>query len=68
MRFVEALVASLGIMVMGWVSIPVVGHISGVHITVQQGVTMSAWFFVFRLAWLYLLRRLFSKDDHASSP
>jgi hypothetical protein len=55
-------------MVMGWVSIPVVGHISGVHITVQQGVTMSAWFFVFRLAWLYLLRRLFSKDNHASSP
>ena len=63
MRFAEALVASLGIMVMGWVSIPLVGHISGVEITVGQGVVMSAWFFVFRLVWLYALRLLFAKVD-----
>lgn len=67
MKFTEALVASLGIMLMGWVSIPLVGHMSGVDITINQGVVMSAWFFVFRLVWLYALRLIFARADrHAA--
>ena len=61
MRFTEALVASLGIMAFGWLSIPVVGHLAGVHISSTQGITMGAYFFVLRLAWLYALRVYFSK-------
>ena len=61
MKFLEALIASLGIMLFGWLSIPVVGHFAGVQITAQQGIVMSAWFFVLRLAWLYALRIFFSK-------
>lgn len=65
-RFAEAFIASLGIMAFGWVSIPVVGHMAGVQITAHQGAVMSAWFFVLRFAWLYALRELFSKVEHAT--
>ncbi len=60
MRFAESLIGSLGIMVFGWVSIPLVGYMAGVSITGSQGVKMSAYFFVLRLAWLYGLRLYFS--------
>lgn len=59
MKFIEALVASLGIAAFGWLSIPVVGHLAGVQISGTQGITMSAYFFVLRLAWLYALRCYF---------
>ncbi len=61
MKLLEAFVASLGIMLFGWLSIPVVGHLAGVQITTHQGVVMSAWFFVLRLAWLYALRHVFER-------
>ena len=61
MKFLEALIGSTGIMLFGWLSIPIVGHLAGVEITTNQGVTMSAYFFVLRLLWLYALRRVFTR-------
>lgn len=62
---IEPLIASLGIMAFGWISIPFVGHFAGVHISVQQGAAMSACFFVLRFAWLYALRVYFeNKKAH----
>ena len=64
MRFVEAMVASLGIMCFGWLSIPVVGGISGVAITGVEGFKMSAYFFVLRVVWLYMVRLYFSRREN----
>ena len=61
MKFLEALIGSLGIMAFGWLSIPVVGHFAGVAITGYQAIAMSTYFFVFRLTWLYCLRLYFAK-------
>lgn len=63
MRFAEALIASLGIMCFGWLSVPVVGYLAGVTITAQQGIIMSFYFFVLRLCWLYALRLYFSRKQ-----
>ena len=64
MRFLEALIASLGIMLFGWLSIPIVGSLAGVGITVQQGIVMSVYFFGIRLVWLYLLRLVFTRPKN----
>ena len=65
-RLLEACIGSLGIMAFSWVSIPAVGYMAGVAITTHQGAVMGAWFFFLRVVWLYVLREIFAKVDHAS--
>lgn len=59
MKFTEALIASLGIMAFGWVSIPLAAWAVGVTVTVKQGAEMGLIFFALRLVWLYALRCYF---------
>ena len=61
MHALEAFIGSLGILLFGMLSIPVVGHLFGVQISMEQGFYMGATFFVLRFAWLYLLRKLFHR-------
>lgn len=56
MRFLEALLGSIGIMAVGFLTIPLAGHIAGVDISMAQASKMSAAFFLGRLLWLWALR------------
>lgn len=63
MKFIEAFLGSLGIMLVGWWVIPAVGQAADVAITPQQAIHMSGQFFVLRLAYLYFLRLVFSRSE-----
>lgn len=63
MYAIEALIASLGIVLFGFISIPYIGGIYGVQITDLQGAQMSATFFVMHFVWLYALRKLFHRYE-----
>lgn len=55
----EAFVGSFGILIFGFVSIPLVGYFVGADITMDQGFGMSIIFFIARIFWLVIVRRLF---------
>lgn len=59
--FLEAVVASFGILIFGFVSIPVVAHFAGAMVSIDQGLVMSGIFFCLRVLWLALVRTIFSK-------
>lgn len=61
MNALEAFVASLGILVAGFVTIPLAAWAVGAHVTTAQGAGMGALFFVARFAWLWLLRCYFER-------
>ena len=58
----EALVGSAGILLAGFLTIPLAAHVSGAHVTVAQGVSMSVMFFFTRWIWLFLVRLWFSRS------
>jgi hypothetical protein len=61
----EPFIGSLGILVFGFISIPIVGHLSGAEIDLVSAVKMSFIFFIGRFIWLYILRQIFSKNRYA---
>jgi hypothetical protein len=56
----ESLLGSIGILIAGYWTIPLIGYMSGVEIDGSAGLKMSIMFFIARFVWLYLLRRIFS--------
>lgn len=66
MRAFESFIGSLGILVAGFLTIPIVGKLAGVEMTATQGVEMSAFFFIGRFVWLYALRVFFSNKKEKS--
>lgn len=61
MNALEAFIASVGIALVGWLSIPLVASLAGVAITTPQAVRMSAMFFALRFGWLWVLRTVFER-------
>jgi len=59
MKFAEALVGSMGIMLVGFLTIPLAGHVAGLRISSVQAFAMSWVFFILRLLWLLALRCYF---------
>jgi len=59
MHALEAFLGSMGILLVGMFTIPYVGGMYGVQISLHQGVYMSMTFFVLRFIWLYFLRKMF---------
>lgn len=62
--FREALLGSVGIMVVGFITIPFAGSIAGANITLEQASKMSAVFFMGRLMWLWLLRHNYDRVEN----
>lgn len=59
MRALEALVGTVGIALVGWLTIPLAAAVAGVDISTGQAVTMSAVFFAGRFLWLLAVRHFF---------
>ena len=63
----EAFVASSGILIFGFISIPIAAHLVGVEINEAQGAKMSFIFFALRILWLLCVRAAFAHGDLFSS-
>lgn len=61
MKALEAFVGSASILLLGFVTIPLVGWAVGVTMTPQQGAGMSLLFFSGRFAVLYGVRCVFER-------
>jgi len=61
MKAIEAFIGTLGIAIVGWITIPLAAAVAGVEIATGQAVVMSAVFFVGRFLWLFGVRVFFSK-------
>lgn len=59
---IESLLGSIGILIVGFWTIPLAGYFAGVEISGGAGMQMSLMFFVARFIWLYALRCIFSRD------
>jgi len=60
----EAFIGSLGILVFGFLSIPLAAKWMGASITLDQGMGMSFIFFVSRFLWLLCLRAFFAEKNY----
>ena len=60
MNAIESFIGSLGILLGGFVTIPLVGRMYGVKINWKQAVKMSITFFFLRWIWLFSVREFFS--------
>jgi hypothetical protein len=58
-KALEAFIGSFGILIFGFLSIPVAAAMVGAQVSASQGAQMSFIFFVLRFVWLYMLRRVF---------
>jgi len=61
--FVEPLLGSMGILLVGFVTIPLAAYFVGADISTAQGLEMGLIFFSGRFVWLLVLRLIFSKKD-----
>lgn len=61
MNALEALVASLGILLAGFVTLPLAAWLVGAHLTAGQGAGMGVVLFVLRFAWLWAVRAGFDR-------
>ena len=61
MKALESFIGSAGILVVGLITIPLAGELSGVHIGGYEAMKMSLLFFTGRFFWLWLLRVIFEK-------
>lgn len=59
MRALEAFVGTVGIALVGWLTIPLAAAVAGVDISTGQALTMSAVFFIGRFLWLLAVRCVF---------
>jgi len=59
--FGEPLIGSLGILLAGFVTIPLAAYFVGANVSSAQGLEMGLIFFVGRFVWLSVLRLIFSK-------
>ncbi len=59
----EAFVASFGILIFGFISIPIAASIVGVSMSEAQGAKMSFLFFAMRIVWLLCVRATFAHGD-----
>lgn len=57
----EPILGSLGILIAGFATIPLVGKLAGADISMSQGLVMGLVFFILRFFWLLVLRLTFSK-------
>jgi len=60
----ESFIGSLGILVFGFLSIPLAAKWMGASITLDQGIGMSFIFFVSRFLWLLCLRSFFAHKNY----
>jgi len=60
---IEPLLGSLGILLAGFLTIPLAAYFVGADVSTAQGFEMGLIFFAGRFAWLALLRLIFSKKD-----
>lgn len=61
MNALEAFVASLGILLAGFVTLPLAAWLVGAHLTAGQGAGMGAILFVLRFLWLWGVRAAFHR-------
>ena len=61
MKALEAFIGSIGIALVGWLTIPLAAGMAGVNIDLHQAVIMSAVFFFGRFLWLLALRSVFER-------
>jgi hypothetical protein len=59
--FLEPLLGSIGILLAGFLTIPLAAYFVGATVSAEQGFEMGLIFFVARFAWLSLLRLIFSR-------
>jgi hypothetical protein len=59
----EPLLGSVGILIAGFLTIPLAAYFVGADISPEQGFEMGLIFFAGRFAWLALLRLIFSKKE-----
>ena len=57
----EPLLGSWGILLAGFVTIPLAAYAVWAEVSAQQGFEMGLIFFIARFVWLYLLRLTFSR-------
>jgi hypothetical protein len=61
MKALEAFIGSFGILLAGFLTIPLAAHLVGGSLTIAQGAGMSLLFFVARWLWLYSVRVYFER-------
>lgn len=63
---VESAIASLGIMLIGFLTIPFAASLVGEHISMESGAGMSVLFAIGRFGYLMVVRCIFEKvrDGH----
>lgn len=61
----EPFFGSFLILLFGFITIPIVGYVSGAYINMFSAMKMSFIFFLGRFALLYLLRKYFEKNRYA---
>lgn len=66
MNAIEAFVASLGILLFGFATVPLAGWAVGVSITPQQGAGMGLLFFAGRFVLLWAVRTAFHRLQRAA--
>jgi hypothetical protein len=57
----ESFVGSAGILIVGFLSIPIAAWFVGANVSSMQGLGMGGLFFLARWAWLYIVRTTFER-------
>jgi hypothetical protein len=60
-KAIESFTGSAGILIVGFLSIPLAAAIVGAQVSSMQGLGMGGVFFLARWAWLYLVRTFFER-------